>query len=161
MQYYITSIPYNGDRSLLDDFNKFLRTHRVIHVERHFNEVANTWNFLVEYVEGAELEDPQLRRNGQSAKRDIRAELPEKLLPRFDLLKKIRSNLFQQFKLPAAFHVFSDKELKVLTETQPLTLENIGTLSGIQRERINLYGKYFVDDAVKQFETMSHLDETT
>ena len=162
MQYYIVSIPSTGGNALLDEYNKFLRTHRVTRVDKHYNESTSAWEFLVEYIEGSVLEDPQVRRTSSSStRRDVRAELPEALHTRFDLLKKIRYSIFQQRKLPAAYHVFSDKELKILTETQPLNMENIGTLSGIQVERVNLYGQYFTDDAVEKFMADNNLNSET
>lgn len=152
MQYYIVSIPCSGLEALQNEFNIFLRTHRVTRTERHYNEKTNCWDFLVEYLEGPELEDPQVHRGNFTKKTDVREQLSEQLLPRFDLLKKIRKEIYQTKGLGAAYVVFNDKELKILTETQPLTAENIGTLKGVNNERLNLWGTYFTDEAVKEFQ---------
>lgn len=49
-------LPAHGDISSEDDLNRFLRSHRVLQVERHFcADGGGFWALLVEYVEG----DPQ------------------------------------------------------------------------------------------------------
>jgi len=55
MQYHIKMIPASGSPEAEDELNQFLRSHRVVQVQRTLenNNGMPSWCFCIEWLEGA------------------------------------------------------------------------------------------------------------
>ena len=58
MQIKIFTLPVFSSERSEEDFNRFLRSHRILQVDRHFcPDNGGYWTFLVEYMDGLSFID--------------------------------------------------------------------------------------------------------
>lgn len=122
-----------------DELNKFLRSHRILHVDHHFcPDNGGYWTFLIEYMDGELESSPASRKE----KKDPTEGMSEEEIKRFEQFKKIRYGISSQLAMPA-YMIFTDKELGILARMPILNEQTISTAKGIQVNRIRDYAKYF------------------
>lgn len=126
----------------LEEINKFLRSHRVLQVDRQFSaDGGGYWSLLVSYQEQGATADVPPAQRGQ--RKDYRELLSEEAFARFARFREIRKELSQkQNVLP--FIIFTDEELAKLAEIDNLTLSVMKGIKGIGSGRVDKYGGYFL-----------------
>lgn len=100
MQVKTFVLPVLSSDSSEDELNKFLRSHRVLQIERHFcSENGGYWAVLVEYVDGDPTDSvpPAHRRDRQ----DPSQGLSEEERKRYDNFKQVRRRLATENAMPA------------------------------------------------------------
>ena len=122
MQVKTFILPVLSSKQSEDELNKFLRSHRVLQMERHFcPENGGYWAVLVEYVEGDPVESvpPAHRRDRQDAAQGLSDEERQ----RFEYFKQVRRRLATQHAIPA-YLIFTNEELATLARVpeQPSSL---------------------------------------
>lgn len=143
MQIKTFKIPLGDNGGAEEELNKFLRSHRVLKVERAFClEGSGYLAVCVEYMEGNTASD-NVNTSGRS-RRDYAKELSEDEQKRFELFKAKRRELATEKSLPA-YMIFTDAELVTLLKYPHLDIENIMDVSGVQKSRLKDYGAYFVN----------------
>ena len=122
--------------------NKFLRSHRILRVEKQFvPDGANSqWCFCVEYLEGSE---PPKRSGRKSTRIDYREVLSQESFARFARYREIRKALAEQEGIPP-FVIFTDKEIAAMAEVEELTLANMRSVKGIGEKKIAKYASHFI-----------------
>ena len=143
MQIRIFTLPVISSRQSEDELNRFLRSHRVLQVERHFcPDNGGYWAVLVEYVDGDPVAEapPASRRE----KKDFSKELDGAALQRFEHFKHIRREIASTNNIPA-YLVFTNEELALLAKMPPLTEENTRQVKGIAPQRLKDYVRYFIE----------------
>ena len=111
MQLKTFTLPAAGNSLVEEELNKFLRSHRVLQLERHFcAEGGGFWALLIEYMEG----DPQAEAppSQRREKKDFVEGLSENEKLRYETYKTVRRELAQQYALPA-YLIFTNEELVV------------------------------------------------
>jgi superfamily II DNA helicase RecQ len=106
-----------GENSVSDDLNAFLRSHRIVNVEKRLidGERGTGWAFLVEYGT-----DGKSQPNAQSQPRvDYREVLSEADYAVFDKLRNIRKELAEKQGIPV-YAVFSNEQLAGMVKKQPV-----------------------------------------
>lgn len=141
MQVQLFSISIDNNGSALDDLNRFLRSHRVLHVDRQFVARANeaSWNFCVTYL-------PHAGHAGQVTtltKVDYKSELSEDEFKRFSMLRTIRKELAISDAVPA-YAVFTDAELALMSRSVRLSENDLLQIPGIARKRLEKYGRELI-----------------
>lgn len=141
MQIKIFTIPASCSYVQEEEINKFLRSHRVMTVDRHFAaENGGYWALLVTYQENGSPEAPfPVSRNN---KKDYREILNDDQFALFARLKDVRREIAKQENIPA-YAVFTDDELSQIVQLKEITIDAIKGIKGIGK-RAEKYGDSFL-----------------
>ncbi len=134
-------LPSHGDRQTEEELNRFLRSHRILQVERRFcEENGGYWALLVEYVEGDPSAEapPAMRRE----RKDFSESLTEEEKQRYENYKTVRKELAQQHNIPA-YLVFTNEELAILSRLPDLNEQTVHGVKGVAPQRMKDFIRYF------------------
>jgi hypothetical protein len=97
MQIKIYAIPVMGGEKLMEEMNTFLRTKKILQVEKQFYSTAQTaaWTFCISYLEDSTAV------NNEKVKIDYRQVLDAASFERFSKMREIRKRLATEESLPA------------------------------------------------------------
>ncbi len=141
MQIKLFTMPVFGGEQVEEALNKFLRSHRILQLERHFvAEQSGYWAMLVEYADGDPIAEapPQGRRERKDPTEGMSDE--EKM--RFNIYRDKRKEISLQRAI-APFLVFTNEELAILARLPEVSTESIKGLKGIAPQRLKDYASYF------------------
>lgn len=142
MQIAVFLVPLATSAPDVDDLNRFLRSHRVLTVDRHFVEAPHgpAWAFCVEYLEmGHEPADGARR-----AKRiDYREVLPEAEFAVFSRLRALRKEIAERDGVPA-YLVFTNEQLSAMVTGHMVSGADLRAIAGVGDERVAKYGERFL-----------------
>jgi ATP-dependent DNA helicase RecQ len=79
-------------------------------------------------------------RPSKAAKRAVAADLPTGALPLFERLRAWRSETAREQGVPA-YIVFGDATLRGIAVTEPSTLAELGTITGVGEKKLEAYGE--------------------
>lgn len=141
MQIQVFAISLYASEAEMEVVNKFLRSHRVMTVDRHFSaENGGYWAIFVTYQENGSPEAPQPVIRGQ--KKDYREILSEEQFDLFARMRDLRRTLARQENKPA-YAIFTDEELASIVQLPEITVSAIGKIKRIG-QRATQYGDMFV-----------------
>lgn len=130
-----------GEVSVCDELNLFIRSHRIINLEKRLidGERGTGWLFLVEY--GAEVKVQQAA-NSQS-RIDYREVLNEQEYALYDQLREVRKGISDKNGVPV-YAVFTNEQLAAMVKKPPMSLRDILALPGVGDARVKQYGEFFL-----------------
>ena len=142
-----------GERSVTDELNAFLRSHRIVHVEKRLidGERGTGWLFLVEYggVEGGKGSS-----GGGSQRVDYREVLNAAEFEMFDKLRVHRKEIAEKQGIPV-YAVFTNDQIAAMIKKPPKTASDLLSIAGVGEARVKQYGEAFLN-----FFTEAEKDET-
>lgn len=131
------------------ELNQFLRSQRVVSVQRHFvaDGADSYWAFCVEVAEGQAPLPAALRAQGDGGRRaggdgtapDYKQILNEADFARFVGLREPRKQLAQREGVPV-YAVFTNEQLAALAVAQPASLSEVAQVEGVGEARVRKYG---------------------
>jgi superfamily II DNA helicase RecQ len=121
-----------GDPAGLEELNRFLRGHRILSVDRHFE--AGVWHFCVCHLPGGFSPVAQ-----SGAKVDYRAELDAATFAVFSRLREARKALADREGMPP-YALFTNEQLAEVARRLPRTLTALREVPGIGEVRAERYG---------------------
>jgi len=131
-----------GEKSVTDELNAFLRTHRIINVDKKLidGERGTGWVFIIEYAsEGGNKNAPN------AAQRiDYREVLNADEYALFDKLRNLRKELADKSGIPV-YAVFTNDQLASMVKKPPKTSKDLLAISGIGEARVKQYGAAFLN----------------
>jgi len=135
----LSAYDYREEEELI---NKFLRSHRILRVEKQFiaDGSNSRWCFCVEYLEGGK---PVKRSGKKQAKVDYREVLSQEAFVRFTRYREIRKVLATEEGIPP-YVIFTDKEIAAMAEEEELTLTGMRSIKGIGEKKIVKYATHFI-----------------
>jgi len=127
---------------VLEDMNLFIRSHRVIHVEKRLvdTEQGTGWLFLVEYLTGNAKDD---HREQYTPRIDYKTVLDEKDYELFNRLRAARKELADATGNPV-YAVFTNEQLAVIAKKRPATSKDLLTVPGVGDSRVAQYGERMI-----------------
>ena len=130
-----------GEKSVTDELNAFLRSHRIINVEKKLidGERGTGWVFLVEYVNS----DGKNPSNTQSQKIDYREVLNPVEYALYDKLRNMRKEIAEKAGIPV-YAVFTNDQLACMVKKPPKTAKDLLSISGVGEARVKQYGELFI-----------------
>lgn len=142
MQFRLFSCPASGEGAPLEELNAFLRSHRVLSVERELVSAcpSPSWCFCVEYLDG-----PSATGRSQTTERerkDYRKILPEETFARFALYRECRKELAAEDSIPPYF-IFTDEQLAELARAPAFSRPAMGGVKGVGKGKLEKYGERF------------------
>ncbi len=142
MQIKLFTIPITDDGAFEQEFNAFLRAHKVLEVQQHLvnNENGASWCFCIRYV------DSQYRATRiKTGKIDYREVLDEATFKIFAQLREIRKQIASEEGIPA-FAVFTDEELAGISKLSNITPNTMKSVKGIGEKKVERYAARFIKD---------------
>lgn len=111
MQFKFFAIPIDSSGQNENELNKFLRSHRVLTVDRHFYPEKCIWAISVEYIDQDPTAEapPQQRRE----KTDFTAGMTDEEKERYEKYKDIRRRLATERGIPV-YLIYTNEELSIL-----------------------------------------------
>jgi len=129
-----------GERTVTEELNAFLRSHRIVNVEKRIidGERGTGWAFLVEYGNdsGKNTSNPQQRV-------DYREVLNPAEYALFDKLRNTRKTIAEKSGIPV-YAVFTNDQLAAMVKKPPKIEKDLLAIAGIGEARVKQYGKAFL-----------------
>lgn len=140
MQIKIFTLPVLDSGQMEEEANKFLRSHRVMTIDRQFTpENGGYWTLLVSYQDGvASAVTPVSRSN----KVDYREVLSPEEFGRFARYRDVRKEIAQQQGIPA-YAIFTDEELSLMARMEDISVKQIASIKNVGK-RAEKYGESFI-----------------
>jgi superfamily II DNA helicase RecQ len=132
-----------GEKSVTDELNDFLRSHRIINVEKKLidSERGTGWAFLVEYGsgDGGGKTSP----NAGSPRVDYREVLNPVEYALFDKLRGIRKETAEKAGIPV-YTVFTNEQLAGMVKKPLKSVKDLLAIPGVGEARVKQYGEPFL-----------------
>jgi len=141
-----------GEKSVTDELNVFLRSHRIVNVEKRLidGERGTGWVFLVEYGTDGGKNTP----NASSQRIDYREVLKPDEYALYDKLRSLRKTLADKSGIPV-YAVFTNDQLASMVKKPPKTAKDLLSISGIGESRVKQYGEMFINLFLKEEQVLS------
>jgi len=132
-----------GEKSVTDELNAFLRSHRIVNVEKKLidGERGTGWVFIIEY--GSEGGGNKNAPNA-AQRVDYREVLNADEYALFDKLRNLRKELADKSGIPV-YAVFTNDQLASMIKKPPKTAKDLLAISGIGEARVKQYGAAFIN----------------
>jgi len=131
-----------GEKTVTDELNTFLRSHRIVNVEKRLidGERGTGWVFLIEYGN-----DGSKNSTGSSSQRiDYREVLNSEEYAFFDSLRNLRKVIAEKAGIPV-YAVFTNDQLAAMVKIKPKTIKDLMSISGVGESRVKQYGEIFLN----------------
>ena len=140
MQVRIYSVPLAGGESIVDEMNAFLRSHKVVDIQKEFvnSSIGACWTFCITYL----LTNTNDGEHKQKV--DYKQVLDEIAFAKFSRLRAIRKQLAEKDAVPA-YAVFTDAELAEMAKEESLSTAKLKKIEGIGEKRIEKYGNALIE----------------
>jgi superfamily II DNA helicase RecQ len=132
-----------GEKSVTDELNAFLRSHRIVNVEKKLidGERGTGWVFIIEYGnEGGGAKNT----SNTSQRIDYREVLSADEYALFDKLRNVRKELADKSGIPV-YAVFTNDQLAGMVKKRPKTAKDLLSIAGIGEARVKQYGEAFLN----------------
>lgn len=150
MNFFIS--PFS-DPSSHAELNNFLKSHRIINVEKRLidGERDTSWVFLVEYS------DIDGTKSGytMSAKIDWRDVLNPSQFAVYDFLRKTRKEIGDKTKIPL-YGILSNEQLALMAQNPPKTKEDFLKIKGVNEQKYKQFGDIFISAIEKALLTVEN-----
>src|SRR5262245_23547306 len=125
MAFQIFTVPIQDDGGALAQLNAFLRSHKILTVDRRWVEQGESsfWSFCVDFLEGALAEVGGYRGSrgpGGKGKIDYRETLPPADFAVFARLRDVRKEIAQAEGVPV-YTIFTNEQLAQMVQTRTTT----------------------------------------
>jgi superfamily II DNA helicase RecQ len=141
MQYRVFAVPATGLAELEEELNRFLRTHRVVTVQKSLERLdgAPSWCFCVEYLDGTSV-DGTGRLSGSSKRIDYKEVLSEADFAIYVKLRDERKRLASSEAVPV-YAVCTNEQLAAMATGRPESLAALKEIDGFGEAKAKKYGK--------------------
>jgi superfamily II DNA helicase RecQ len=131
-----------GEKTVCDELNAFLKSHRIVNVEKRLidGERGTGWIFLVEFGNEQKNQPPAT----PAQRVDYREILNAQEYALFDKLRQLRKDLAEKQGIPV-YAVFTNDHLANMVKTRPKALKDIAALPGVGEARVKQYGTVFLE----------------
>ncbi|MDD2240508.1 MAG: HRDC domain-containing protein [Kiritimatiellae bacterium] len=141
MQMAFYSIPARGDAGLQEDLNRFLRSHRVLTVQREFVAQGDNsfWALAVEYLEGPAPSGPGSARAGKP-RVDYKEVLSPEDFAMFAQLREWRKAVAEREGVPV-YAVLTNEQLAAVATRRPASAAELREVEGLGEAKAAKYGE--------------------
>lgn len=147
VQYKIISVPIIDTEKEENELNDFLRTNKIVHVEKQFMSEGRSscWTFCISYI--AQSTSQLQASSCKKEKVDYKNVLDESSFLRFSKYREIRKKLAKDEAVPA-YAIFTDEELAELAKIETLSKTAMLKINGIGDKKVEKYAPYFIDSVI-------------
>jgi superfamily II DNA helicase RecQ len=155
MAYHFLQIPARAPGAAQDELNAFLRSHRVLAVDRRWVEQGENsfWAFCVDYLESSGASGSPLngRHGAVRGKVDYREQLSPEDFAVFARLRQWRKEIAQVEAVPV-YMVFTNEQLAQMVQSRAMNKAALEQIAGVGDARIEKYGSRIVEVLRHQWE---------
>lgn len=141
MAFRFFTIPIAAPEPATGELNTFLRSHRILKVDRQWVEqgTSSLWSLCVEYLDGASSTDTGSRSFPQRGKTDYKELLPPADFAIFAKLRDVRKALAQSEAVPV-YTIFTNDQLAQMVKIKATTRAALSKIDGVGEARLDKYG---------------------
>jgi uncharacterized protein (TIGR02996 family) len=144
MAFQLFTVPIQDDGRALEQLNAFLRSHKILSVDRRWVEqgASSFWSFCIDYLEGAPADGSGYRGSrgpGGRAKIDYRETLSPADFAVFARLRDLRKDIAQAEGVPV-YTIFTNEQLAQMVQTRTTTKAALEKIAGVGDARLDKYG---------------------
>ncbi len=146
MAYRFFVIPYRASKGAEDELNGFLRSHRVLAVDRRWVDLGENsfWALCVDYLDSLGVPGP-IGKDGAARNRvDYREKLDPVAFAVFAKLRELRKKIAQSEGVPI-YMVFTNEQLAQMVQARATTKSDLEKIAGVGDARIEKYAPRFLD----------------
>jgi len=145
-----------GEKSVTDELNTFLRSHRIVNVEKRLidGERGTGWLFLVEYGN----EGSKNISNTSTQRIDYREVLNQVEYALYDKLRNLRKEIAEKSSIPV-YAVFTNEQLAGMVKKPPKTSKDLLLIAGVGESRVKQYGEAFINLLLAEEQTQNEENE--
>lgn len=125
-----------------EELNKFLRSHKILTIDKQYDPNLSHWTFAISYMENGVLTK---KMDFKSEKVDYKNLLTEDEFQRFTNLRLKRKKIANEEALPA-YAIFTDKELAQIATIINPSHSDITRIDGINTARATRFGERLLTD---------------
>jgi len=131
-----------GEKSVTEDLNSFLRSHRIVNVDKRLidGERGTGWLFLIEYGNT----ENKNQSNTSSQRVDYREVLNPVEYALYDKLRNLRKEIAEKSGIPV-YAVFTNDQLASMVKKPPNVVKDLLFISGVGEARVKQYGELFIN----------------
>ena len=146
MQIKLFTIPINEIKNYNEELNRFLRTHKIIEVDKHLvqNGVSYNWCFYISYI-GVKQDTKFTTKK----KIDYMQVLDTETFAVFSKLREIRKQIAVKHAV-SAYIVFTDTELAEIAKLKELDVNKLRTIKGVGNKKAEKYGSELLEQYHKE-----------
>lgn len=154
MAYMFFRVSAQNLNSAASELNRFLRSHSIDSIERHFvsQGEASFWLFCVDYQEqlatGGNASGTGAGGTRRKERVDYRDLLNDDDFQTYVGLKQLRQQIAEEEKL-AVYLIFTNDQLAKIAEARPRTKEELAKIEGIGPARVDKYGERVIQWLIK------------
>jgi len=143
VQYHIQIIPAIGSVEAEEELNEFLRSHRVIQVQKSLEVIdgSQCWCFCVEWLEGSSVSSA--RKGSRAKKIDYKEVLSEQDFAVFAQLREVRKKMASDEAIPV-YAVCTNDILADFARKRPDSLAALREAEGFGEAKADKYGQAFL-----------------
>ena len=152
MAFKFFTIPIQDNGSAEAELNAFLRSHRVLAVERRWVEQGGNsfWSLCVDYLESRRADTGFGASQAGKGKVDYREVLSPQDFQVFAKLRELRKEMSQAEAVPV-YMVFTNEQLAQMVQGKVRTKERLQKIEGVGESRIDKYGPRVLEFLAKQW----------
>ena len=146
MAFKFFTIPIHSSEAAEDELNAFVRTHKVLSVDRRWVEQGpeSFWAICFTYADRAASGGSVSRGGRQRRSVDYREVLNEEDFAVFAKLRELRKELAQPTGAPV-YTIFNNEQLAQMVQKRVRTKADLEAILGAGDARIEKYGERFLD----------------
>lgn len=145
MGFKFFTIPIQNAEQVEEELNAFLRSHRILSVDRRWVDQGPTsfWSFCIDYLDGS-VGGISKSRQQKDRKIDYREILDPQEFAVFAKLRELRKEMAQMEAVPV-YTVFTNEQLAQMVQTKVATTKALEEIAGVGDARIEKYGPRFLE----------------
>ena len=154
MQLKVFTVAAIGGDAQLDEVNAFLRSNRVVSVDRQLflQDGVAWWSFCVTWLASVAVHQSASDPQRKSSKVDYRETLDPEVFAVFSRLRVVRRALAEADAVPA-YAVFTDAELAQIASLPQMDEKRLLSIEGIGAKRVEKYGRALCQKYLEDSET--------
>ena len=142
MAFQFFTIPVTFADAPTETLNGFLRSHRIVKVDRLFVDQgsASLWALCVEYLDGADNAGQAARHGPVRAKIDYKEILSESDFAIFASLRELRKSIAQAEAVPV-YTIFTNEQIAQMVTSKATTRAALAKIDGLGDAKLEKYGR--------------------
>jgi superfamily II DNA helicase RecQ len=146
MAFHFFSVPITFSESAAEPLNAFLRSHRIIRVDRQLIDqgTSSVWALCVEYLDGASGPEMAGAPGAVRTRTDYREILSESDFAIFAKLRDARKAIAQSLSVPV-YTIFTNEQLAPMVSTKATTRAALGQIEGLGAARLDKHGERMLE----------------
>jgi superfamily II DNA helicase RecQ len=146
MAFRFFTVPINAGDGTAGVLNAFLRSHRIIKVDRQLVDqgTSSMWAVCVEYLDGSHPGDSVDRAGMVRPRTDYKELLSEPDFAIFAKLRDVRKAIAQSEAVPV-YTIFTNDQLAQMVSSQATNRAALAKIDGLGESRLDKYGQKMLD----------------